>query len=72
MTYKKKVWFSNRDVNAVEGVIVDKNGNELRYIYGHWTSDIWSCSPETYRRIMENPSLGKGPDSKLLVRAIPR
>ncbi|KAI6653377.1 Oxysterol-binding protein-related protein 2 [Oopsacas minuta] len=72
MTYKKKSWFNNRDLHAVEGVVVDKNGKELRYLYGHWTSEIWSCSPETYKRILANPRLRKGHDSKLLVKANPR
>ena len=72
LNFKKKGWFSNRDLNVVEGVVVDKCGKELRCIYGHWTDEVWSCSPETFRRIKENPSLKKGTDSKLLGKAIPK
>ena len=71
LKFKKKGWFSSRDQYVVEGTIVDKTGRELRCIYGNWTSDIWSCSPETFQRIKLNPSLSKGPDSTLLAKAIP-
>ena len=72
LNFKKKGWFSNRDLYAVEGVVVDKNDKELRCIYGHWTDEIWSCSPETFQRIKENPNLKKGADSKLLGKATPK
>ena len=70
LNFKKKAWLSNRDQYAIEGTLFDGNGNALRRLYGHWTQEIWSCSPETYRQIKLNPSLRKGSGSKLLGRAI--
>ena len=72
LTFKKRGWFSSRDLNCVEGVVVDKHGKELRNLYGNWTNEIWSCSRATYKRIKANPALSKGQDSKLLCKAIPR
>ena len=72
LDFKKKGWFSSRDQYVVEGMIVDESGVEKRYVYGNWTSDVWSCSPETYRRIEANQSQLRGPDSKLIARAIPK
>ena len=72
LNFKKKGWFSSRDQYVVEGMIVDESGVEKRYVYGNWTSDVWSCSPETYRRIEANQSQLRGPDSKLIARILPK
>ncbi|KAI6653376.1 Oxysterol-binding protein-related protein 2-like isoform X1 [Oopsacas minuta] len=72
LNFKKKNWFNNRELHAVEGVLVDKNGKELRNLYGNWNNEVWSCTPETYKRIKAHSNLSKGPDSKLLCKAIPK
>ena len=71
LNFKRKSWFSNRDQYAIEGIVYDKSNQELRCLYGHWTREIWSCPPETYKKIKVNPSY-KDPDCKLLARAIGR
>ena len=72
LNFRKKGWFSNRNLNCIDGMIVDGEGMEQRYLYGQWTDEVWSCSPETFRRIEAGLSKRKGSDSKLIAKAIPK
>ena len=72
LNFRKKGWFSSRDLFAIDGMIVDKMGNPQRYVYGQWTDEVWSCSPETCDRIKLGLSKRKGSDSRLIGKAIPK
>ena len=34
------------DLNTVEGFIIDRNKNKLRFLYGRWNEFLCSADPE--------------------------
>lgn len=47
ITFKPSGWFS-KDLHRVEGFIMDKQKNKLRYIYGKWTDLLKSVDIPSY------------------------
>lgn len=75
LTFKKTGWFNSKNLHQFEGSIEDKFGKVVRNIYGNWTREMWSCSPEAYKaafsvsrgELVEQPH-----DAKLIASVIPR
>jgi len=58
------------DMHTVEGFIIDRNKNKLRFLYGRWNEFLCSADPEVFCSVPDpDPELFglKDPDPKLLI-----
>jgi len=79
ITFKPGGWFSgDSDLNCVEGFIIDKNKNKLKFLYGRWTEFLCSAEPSSLAMLLNckldkvDPGCGNLPKHPpLLMGAVP-
>jgi len=60
LNFRPGGWFSGTDdLHTVEGFIIDKNKQKLRFLYGRWTEFLCSADPEMLASMLNCTNLNK-------------